>query len=44
MCDKEREYYKKLKEDYRKLGNDKVKLAKIQYRGVGKYIDEVLVC
>ena len=44
VCDKEREYYKKLKEDYRKLGNDKVKLAKIQYRGVGKYIDEVLVC
>lgn len=44
VCDKEREYYKKLKEDYRKLGNDKVKLAKIQYRGVGKYIDEVLAC
>lgn len=44
VCDKEREYYKKLKEDYRKLGNDKVKLAKAQYRGVGKYIDEVLAC
>lgn len=44
VCDKEREYYKKIKEDYRKLGNDKVKLAKIQYRGVGKYIDEVLAC
>ena len=44
VCDKEREHYKKLKEDYRKLGNDKVKLAKIQYRGVGKYIDEVLAC
>lgn len=44
VCDKEREHYKKLKEDYRKLGNDKVKLAKAQYRGVGKYIDEVLAC
>ena len=44
VCNKEREYYKKLKEDYRKLGNDKVKLAKAQYRGVGKYIDEVLAC
>lgn len=44
VCDKEREHYKKLKEDYRKLGNDKVKLAKAQYRGVGKYIDEVLTC
>lgn len=44
VCDKEREHYKKLKEDYRKLGNDKVKLAKAQYRGVEKYIDEVLAC
>lgn len=44
VCDKEREYYKKIKENYRKLGNDKVKLAKAQYRGVGKYIDEVLAC
>lgn len=44
VCDKEREHYIKLKEDYRKLGNDKVKLAKAQYRGVGKYIDEVLAC
>ena len=44
VCNKEREYYKELKEDYRKLGNDKVKLAKAQYRGVGKYIDEVLAC
>lgn len=44
VCNKEREYYKKLKEDYRKLGNDKVKLAKAQYRGIGKYIDEVLAC
>ena len=44
VCDKEREHYKKLNEDYRKLGNDKVKLAKAQYRGVGKYIDEVLAC
>lgn len=44
VCNKEREYYKKLKEDYRKQGNDKVKLAKAQYRGIGKYIDEVLAC
>ena len=27
-----------------KLGNDKVKLARIEYRGKGKYIDEILKC
>ena len=38
----EKEYYKKSRVSDTKLGDDKVKLAKIQYRGKGKYIDEIL--
>ncbi len=38
----EREYYKKLRSEETKLGDDKVKLARIQYRGKGRYIDEIL--
>ncbi len=37
----EREYYKKIRHEESKLGDDKVKLAKRQYRGHGRYIDEV---
>lgn len=39
----EREYFKKVRTNDAKLGNDKVKLARIQYRGQGKYIDEILI-
>lgn len=39
---KEREYYLNVKAEDAKLGADKVKLARIQYRGKGKYIDEIL--
>jgi hypothetical protein len=39
----EREYYKNIRLEESKLGDDKVKLAKRQYRGQGKYIDEILV-
>lgn len=39
----ERNYYKGLKTSEIKLGEDKVKLARIQYRGKGKYIDEILL-
>lgn len=39
----EREYFKKLRSDEAKLGDDKVKLARKQYRGQGLYIDEILV-
>ncbi len=38
----EREYYKNVRTKDAKLGDDKVKLAKVKYRGKGKYIDEIL--
>lgn len=38
----EREYYQTRRNEESKLGDDKVKLARIQYRGKGKYIDEIL--
>lgn len=38
----EREYYKNVRLEESKLGDDKVKLAKRQYRGQGRYIDEIL--
>ena len=38
----EKEYYMSIKASDAKLGDDKVKLAKIQYRGKGHYIDEIL--
>lgn len=39
---KEKEYYKNIRTEDTKLGDDKVKLARIQYRGKGRYIDEIL--
>lgn len=42
ISNNEKEYYKNLRAEDTKLGDDKVKLAKIQYRGQGKYIDEIL--
>lgn len=39
----EKEYYKKVRNAESKLGDDKVKLARKQYRGKGLYIDEILV-
>ena len=38
----EREYYRNIRLGESKLGDDKVKLAKRQYRGQGRYIDEIL--
>lgn len=38
----ERKYYKDLKSADAKMGDDKVKLARIKYRGQGLYIDEIL--
>ena len=40
--EKEKEYYKKMRNSDAKLGDDKVKLARIKYRGKGRYIDEIL--
>ena len=36
------EYYKNIRLEESKLGDDKVKLAKRQYRGQVRYIDEIL--
>ncbi|MBR4781569.1 MAG: DUF3990 domain-containing protein [Lachnospiraceae bacterium] len=38
----ERDHYKNIRSADAKLGDDKVKLARIEYRGKGKYIDEIL--
>ena len=38
----EKEYYKNKRSSDTKLGDDKVKLARVQYRGKGRYIDEIL--
>jgi transcriptional regulator with XRE-family HTH domain len=38
----EREYYKNIRLEESKTGDDKVKLARRQYRGKGRYIDEIL--
>lgn len=38
----ERKHYKRVRNEEVNLGDDKVKLARIQYRGKGKYIDEIL--
>lgn len=42
ISNNEKEYYKNIRTEDTKLGDDKVKLAKRQYRGKGKYIDEIL--
>lgn len=38
----ERGYYKEIRGEETRLGEDKVKLARRQYRGKGRYIDEIL--
>lgn len=40
---KEKEHYKNIRSAEAKLGDDKVKLARRNYRGQGRYIDEILV-
>ena len=42
ISNNEKEYYKNIRTEDTKLGDDKVKLARKQYRGKGKYIDEIL--
>jgi hypothetical protein len=42
ISDNERIYYKNMRSKDAKLGEDKVKLARVQYRGQGHYIDEIL--
>ena len=42
LSNEERNYYRNLKSEDNKISEDKVKLARIQYRGKGLYIDEIL--
>lgn len=42
LSDNEKNYYKKIRSSDSKLGDDKAKLARKEYRGKGKYIDEIL--
>lgn len=41
IAQNEREYYRRMRSDESRLGEDKVKLARRQYRGKGRYIDEI---
>lgn len=43
VCDREKELYTKKKKEINLIGEDKVKAARIKYRGKGQYIDEILV-
>ena len=42
ISSKEKDYYKAVRTEETKLGDDKVKLARRQYRGQGRYIDDIL--
>ena len=42
LSNEERKHYRNLKYEDNKISEDKVKLARIQYRGKGLYIDEIL--
>lgn len=42
LCDQEKNDYKTKKEESTKIGKDKVKLAKREYAGKGKYIEDLL--
>ena len=42
ISNNERKYYKNVRLEESKLGDNKVKLARKQYRGKGRYIDEIL--
>jgi transcriptional regulator with XRE-family HTH domain len=42
LCSKEKEYYQKEQLKFLSIGQDKVKLAKINYKNKGKYIEEII--
>ena len=42
LSDSEKQYYLTSKQEENRIGNDKVKLAKREYRGQGLYIDQIL--
>lgn len=41
LCEAEKQYYQEMRDGNQRASADKVKAARIQYRGKGKYIDEV---
>lgn len=43
LAKNEKDHYKNIRISDTKLGDDKVKLARIKYRGQGRYIDEILI-
>ena len=42
ICREEKEFYKNLRTNNTQLDEDKMKLARIQYKRDGRYIDEIL--
>ena len=42
LCEKEKKYYLTSKQEESKIGNDKVKIARKQFRGQGEYIEDIL--
>ena len=42
LCEKEKKYYLTSKQAESKIGNDKVKIARKQFRGQGEYIEDIL--
>lgn len=43
LCTEEKEMYLDSRNKDRKISEDKIKIARIQYRGKGQYIDEILI-
>ncbi len=41
LCEKEKQYYLTSKQEESKTGNDKVKIARRQFRGQGQYIEDI---
>ncbi|MCR5688865.1 MAG: DUF3990 domain-containing protein [Clostridiales bacterium] len=42
LCDKEKKYYLTSRQEGSRIGNDKVKTARRQFRGQGDYIEDIL--
>ena len=42
LCEKEKKHYLTSKQEESKIGNDKVKIARKQFRGQGEYIEDIL--
>ncbi len=42
LCEKEKQYYLTSRQEESKIGSDKVKIARRQFRGQGEYIEDIL--